>query len=257
MESQIDFHAARALLEWQIDLGADEAISETPINRYEVAKTAPKAAQSMASPAAQPVEVRPDPVTIAQIAATNANSLDELRSAMAAFEHCEMKRGARNLVFSDGNPGAKVMIIGEAPGADEDRQGKPFVGRAGQLLDQMLAAINHGRDHEDNPVYITNVMPWRPPQNREPTREEIDMLLPFVQKHIALIDPQIIVLVGNVSCLAMLGEKGITKLRGNWREVAGRPALPMFHPAYLLRSPEKKREAWLDLLGLQAKVRSL
>jgi DNA polymerase len=253
----LDFHTARALLEWQIDLGADEAMSETPINRYEVPEKTPPV---IVKPAPEPVfQAAPkiDPAAIANQAARAADSLETLRAALGSFELCELKRGARNLVFSDGNPAAKVMIIGEAPGSDEDRQGKPFVGRAGQLLDQMLAAIDHGREHAENPVYITNVMPWRPPNNREPSPEEIAMMLPFVRRHVELVNPDVLVLVGNVSCLALMGEKGITKLRGTWREVLGKPALPMFHPAYLLRSPEKKRDAWHDLLMLQPKVRSL
>ena len=257
MDSGLDFHTARALLEWQIDLGADEAMSETPVNRYEVPEKAPPV---VAKPAREPVPQAPariDPAAVSENLAAQAGDLEALQAAIQSFDLCDLKRGARNTVFSDGNPQAKVMIIGEAPGADEDRQGKPFVGRAGQLLDQMLAAIDHGRDHADRAVYITNVMPWRPPNNREPTPEEIAMMLPFVRRHIELVNPDVLVLVGNVSCLAMLGEKGITKLRGTWREVAGRPALPMFHPAYLLRSPEKKRDAWHDLLMLQSKVRNL
>ena len=258
MDSQIDYHTARAMLEWQIDLGADEAISEQPINRYEVPeKAAPVVTKPKVEPEAPYVAPKIDPVAIATQAAKAANDLDGLRAALGAFELCELKRGARNLVFSDGDPSARVMIVGEAPGADEDKAGKPFVGRAGQLLDQMLAAIAHGRDHETNSVYITNVMPWRPPGNREPSPDEIAMMLPFVKRHIELVKPSVLVLVGNVSCSALLGEKGITKLRGNWREVLGLPALPMFHPAYLLRSPDKKREAWHDLLMLQKKVRSL
>lgn len=257
MDSGLDFHTAKALLEWQIDLGADEAMSETPVNRYEVPEKAPLVVAKAAPEPAFQAPPKIDPAAVAQQAAEGADSFDTLQAALASFELCELKRGARNLVFCDGNPAAKVMIVGEAPGADEDRQGKPFVGRAGQMLDQMLAAIDHGRDHADNPVYITNVMPWRPPNNREPSPEEIAMMLPFVQRHIELANPDVLVLVGNVSCLAMLGEKGITKLRGNWREVMGKPALPMFHPAYLLRSPEKKRDAWHDLLMLQSKVRTL
>ncbi len=246
------------MLEWQIDLGADEAISEEPINRYEVPEKAPPVI-AKPKPEAPAPYVAPtiDAAAVAGELAAGAQDLDGLRQALTGFELCDLKRGARNLVFSDGVPEAKVMIVGEAPGADEDRQGKPFVGRAGQMLDQMLAAIDHGRAHEVNPVYITNVMPWRPPQNRDPSPDEIAMMLPFVQRHIEIVKPKVLVLVGNVSCLTLLGEKGITRLRGNWREVAGIPALPMFHPAYLLRSPDKKREAWHDLLMLQAKVRSL
>ncbi|HKK96980.1 MAG TPA: uracil-DNA glycosylase, partial [Marivita sp.] len=178
---------------------------------------------------------------------------DALRSAMAAFPHCELQKGARNLVFCDGVPGAHVMIVGEAPGRDEDRIGKPFVGRAGQLLDKMLAAIDLGRDREKyQAVYITNVLPYRPPQNRDPKPDEMAMMMPFLKRHIALAQPQVLVVMGNISCQALLGKRGITRLRGTWTEAEGLPALPMFHPAYLLRNPAAKREAWADLLDLRA-----
>ena len=143
------------------------------------------------------------------------------------------------------------MLVGEAPGRDEDREGRPFVGRAGQLLDRMLAAI--GLSREDS-VYITNVLPWRPPQNRDPKPEEIAMMKPFLAKHIALVDPEVLVIMGNISCQALLGKRGITRLRGNWEDALGKPALPMFHPAYLLRNPAAKREAWADLLALKARL---
>ena len=187
-------------------------------------------------------------------AAAGAATLDELRAAMAAFEHCELKRGARKMVFSDGTPGARVMIVGEAPGRDEDREGRPFVGRAGVLLDKMPAAIDMGRHHQTSPVYITNVLPWRPPQNRDPKPDEIAMMKPFLARHIALAKPEVLVIVGNWSAQALLGKRGITRLRGQWTQAEGLPALPMFHPAYLLRSPEFKREAWADLLSLKAKL---
>ncbi len=256
MESSA-YHHDLALLEWQIELGAFEAIGDVPVNRYEVpaAVEKPKAAVA-ATPAVAPVppQARADAVAIAEQAAAAAATLEELRAAMAAFEHCDLKKGARNLVFSDGIPGAPVMLVGEAPGRDEDRAGKPFVGRAGQLLDKMLAAIDMGRDRAEAPVYITNVLPWRPPQNRDPKPEEIAMMKPFLMRHIALAKPQVLVIVGNWSCQALLGKRGITRLRGAWTEAAGVPALPIFHPAYLLRSPEFKREAWADLLSLKAKL---
>jgi DNA polymerase len=254
MESALDFHTAKALLEWQIELGATEAICDAPVNRFEVAE---KQAKPAAAPAPVPApEEKTDAVTEAKATAKSCNDPNALKAAMAAFEHCELKRGARNLVFSDGNPQGRVMIIGEAPGRDEDREGLPFVGRAGQLLDRMLAAIDLGRDKQaiENAVYITNVLPWRPPQNRDPKPEEIAMLLPFLERHVELIDPQVIVLMGNISCQAGLGRRGITRLRGNWAEAYGRPALPMFHPAYLLRNPHAKREAWADLLELKARL---
>ncbi|NSX56488.1 uracil-DNA glycosylase [Parasulfitobacter algicola] len=251
----MDFHTAKALLDWQVEMGATEAISDVPVNRYEVPAEKPKPKAAPVQPALLD-EV--DPVMVARQAADGASDLDGLQAAMAAYEHCELKKGAKNLVFSDGNPAARLMIIGEAPGRDEDIQGRPFVGRAGQLLDKMLAAIQLWRETPDAAasVYITNVLPWRPPQNRDPKPEEIAMMLPFVEKHVALVDPDVIVLMGNISCQAMLGRKGITRLRGQWTDVLGKPALPMFHPAYLLRSPEKKREAWHDLLMLQERLKA-
>jgi len=257
MES-FDYHHARALLEWQVELGVTDAICDAPVNRYEVpaAVEKPKAPAAPAKIARGPVEaVSVDAVAVAQAAADGAESLEALRDAMMRFELCDLKKGARNLVFSDGPTGARVMLIGEAPGRDEDREGRPFVGRAGQLLDKMLDAIDMGRTREDAPVYITNVLPWRPPQNRDPKPEEIAMMKPFLLRHIALAKPEVLVIVGNWSCQALLGKRGITRLRGVWTEAAGLPALPMFHPAYLLRSPEFKREAWADLLSLKAKLR--
>lgn len=266
MEST-DFHHDLALLNWQVELGADEAICDTPVNRYDLPATLdkPKAAGQPGVAGAAAVGARgagiftpqqgPDPLVEAERAAKAATTLDDLRAAMAGFEHCELKKGARNLVFSDGQPGARVMLVGEAPGREEDRAGKPFVGQAGQMLDRMLAAIGMGRDHAEAPVYITNVLPWRPPQNRDPKADEIAMMKPFVLRHIELAQPEVLVLVGNWSCQALLGKRGITRLRGTWTSTANRPALPMFHPAYLLRNPEAKREAWADLLSLQAKLR--
>ncbi|MBD3679733.1 MAG: uracil-DNA glycosylase [Rhodobacteraceae bacterium] len=256
MESQLDYHTAKALLEWQIELGATEAIGDAPVNRYEAPKEAPKPKPAAPVTASAPVAAD-DPVAVAQAAAASAQDLAGLKAAMAGFEHCELKRGARNLVFADGNPAARIMVIGEAPGRDEDLQGRPFVGRAGQLLDRMLAAIGRDRASEvaDQAVYITNILPWRPPQNRDPTPEEIAMMMPFVRRHVDLVAPQALVLMGNISCQALLGRKGITRLRGNWTEALGLPALPMFHPAYLLRNPHAKRDAWHDLLMLQARLR--
>ncbi|GGE58725.1 uracil-DNA glycosylase [Actibacterium pelagium] len=256
MEQALDYHTALAMLDWQIELGADEAISETPINRYEAPAPKP-AVRPDAAPAAVPVLPEVDPVAEAKALAKSAGDLDALRTAIEAFEHCELKRGARNLVFADGQPNARVMVIGEAPGRDEDMQGKPFVGRAGQLLDKMFAAIGMDRTSPDAEaaLYITNVLPWRPPQNRDPKPEEVAMLLPFVQRHIELVDPDLVVLMGNHACQALLKKKGITRLRGKWAEALGRPAMPMLHPAYLLRNPVAKRDAWHDLLMVQAKLR--
>ncbi|APX12303.1 uracil-DNA glycosylase [Tateyamaria omphalii] len=249
-----EYHSALAALAWQIELGVDECIADAPVDRYAVPAAVPKPAKPAAvQPEAAPVlQMGDDPVAVAREAAAAAQDLEGLRAALAAYEHCELKKGARNLVFSDGVPGARVMIVGEAPGRDEDMQGKPFVGRAGQLLDKMLAAIGMSRDES---VYITNVLPWRPPQNRDPKPEEVAMMQPFLHRHIELADPDVLVVVGNHSCQALLGKRGITRLRGDWTEARGKPALPMFHPAYLLRNPAAKREAWADLLSLRAHLR--
>lgn len=252
MES-VDYHNAAAMLAWQIELGADECIGDVPVNRYDVPPPAPKPAIARIVQTAEPeMPSEIDPVAAARAAAASASDLDGLRAALGAFEHCELKRGARNLVFADGVPGARVMIVGEAPGRDEDREGRPFVGPAGQLLDKMLAAIDLSRETS---VYITNVLPWRPPQNRDPKPEEVAMMQPFLDRHIALANPDVLVIMGNHSCQALLGKRGITRLRGDWVEAQGKPALPMFHPAYLLRTPLAKREAWADLLSLKARLR--
>jgi len=260
MESTNTYWNDRALLEWQIEIGADEAIGDVPVNRYEL-DPAPKPAQSKPKTPATPLPaaVETDPVQEAQAAAKSAATLDALAATMSAFDHCELKRGARNFVFCDGIPEARVMIIGEAPGRQEDQIGKPFVGQAGQLLDKMLGSIEldrHSAKPEDA-VYITNVLPWRPPQNRTPEAAEIAMLLPFLERHIALANPDVLVLMGNTPCQALLGRTGITRMRGNWVDVLGRPTLPMFHPAYLLRQTAAKREAWADLLSLKSKLREL
>jgi len=258
MESAEEYWTARALLEWQVEMGVSDAIAEVPIDRYALqTKPVPlKQKEPQERVVAKVAEI--DPVAVAKQLAAKAMSFDELKAALAGFEHCDLKRGANNLVFADGLPSARVMVIGEAPGRDEDIQGLPFVGRSGRLLDKMFAAIGMARSADGLAgVYITNVLPWRPPQNRDPKPEEIAMMRPFVEKHIELAAPDLIVLMGNISCQAMLGKRGITRLRGNWQDVAGVPALPMFHPAYLLKNPHAKREAWADFLALQARLREI
>jgi len=256
--------ALLAALAWQVELGVDEAIGEAPVNRYaataeaETARALPVRAvpsPQAARPAAAPVEEEAQSETRALAAA--CETLDALRAAVAAWEGSPLRRGARNCVFSDGLPGARLMIVGEAPGREEDIQGKPFVGRSGQLLDRMLAAIGLDRRSDDpaRAAYITNVLPWRPMENRTPSTAEVAAFLPFVERHIALAKPEFLLLMGGVSAKAMLGtETGILRLRGSWRRwgPAGLPALPTLHPAYLLRSPAAKRQAWRDLQSLQA-----
>lgn len=253
-----DWHAALAALAWEVEAGADETIGDHPVNRYELAAEAPRPLipkESRPLPAQDASAA--DPVASARAMAAMAQSLDALRDAISGFDLCDLKKGARNTVFADGNPEARVLILGEAPGAEEDREGRPFVGRAGQLLDRMFAAIGLSRTSPDSEsaFYITNVMPWRPPGNRDPDPAEIAMMMPFVERHIALVDPQLIVAVGNTSLFALTGSKGILRARGNWTQALGKPLLPMTHPAYLLRNPAAKREAWADLLSLQQRLR--
>lgn len=259
MDSGQSYWADRAALEWQVELGVTDAIQDAPVDRYalEAVKPKPKEAAQPVAPPPVPVAEDVDAVAIARAAAAGAADLPALATAMEAFEHCELKKGARSFVFCDGQPTARVMIVGEAPGREEDRAGKPFVGRAGQLLDRMLDAVNLGRGHDDaaRAVYITNVLPWRPPSNRTPDKAEIAMMLPFLERHIALADPDVLVLMGNTPCQALLGRTGITRMRGTWTQVGKIPTLPMFHPAYLLRNPIAKREAWADLLELNARLR--
>jgi DNA polymerase len=266
-----------ALLEWQIAMGADEAIGEVAPDRL-AAPPPPAAALPAAAIAARrlaaPTAVAPAVVSppgafaealaeaaqSARLVAAGAETIEALGALVAAFDGCPLKRTATNTVFMDGNPAAPVMIIGEAPGADEDRIGRPFVGRSGQLLDRMLAAIGQDRTG----VQITNVIYWRPPGNRKPTSAEIAACLPFVLRHIALARPQVVVLAGGTAASALLPvSEGITRLRGRWFDLAVPgldapvPTLPMFHPSFLLRAPERKREAWRDLLALKARLDAL
>lgn len=254
-----------AALEWQVELGADEAMMDAPLDRFDLpapvampkpTPIAPKSGPTRAAaPVARPHAPEVDAVAIARQLAESADTLESLQRVMGGFEHCELRRGARNLVFSDGAPSARVMIIGEAPGREEDSQGKPFVGAAGQLLNKMFAAIGLDRTAEGaEGLYITNMLPWRPPQNRDPKTEELAMMAPFVQRHIALAAPDVVILMGNHACAGLLGRSGITRMRGTWEEVMGKPAMPMCHPAYLLRNPAAKRGAWADLLAVKEKL---
>jgi DNA polymerase len=179
------------------------------------------------------------------------------------FEGCALRHTAMNLVFADGNPEAPVMFIGEAPGEDEDRQGKPFVGVSGKLLDRMLAPIGLDRTN----IYISNILFWRPPGNRSPTDSEIAACLPFAERHISLIKPKLLILLGGVAAKSLLRTKeGITRIRGRWTEyhpplgsglTEPIPCLPIYHPAYLLRQPAAKRQAWNDVLQLQKRINQL
>lgn len=263
------------LLKWYVESGIDEALDSDPVDRLaappdpvpEVSAVAPRVegliertpnnpAPSQNSSSADLIS-RDEITRSARAAAAEAKSLDELRGALSAFEGCALKKTAKNLVFGDGNPTGPLMFIGEAPGAEEDRQGVPFVGPAGQLLNLMLDSI--GLDREA--AYITNILPWRPPGNRSPTDAEIAACLPFVERHIELVDPKILVFVGGTAAKTLLETtQGIMRLRGRWftyespRTSAPIDARAMLHPAYLLRSPAQKRETWQDLLEIKHRL---
>ncbi|MGV8954773.1 MAG: uracil-DNA glycosylase [Cypionkella sp.] len=261
-----DWHAALAALAWQVELGVDEIIGEAALNRYELPPP-PKLPEAVPLPVRAPavriaVEAGPGRQEIlaeAEAAAARAGTLEELRAEIAGFAHCEIKQGARNMVFGDGNAKARVLILGEAPSVEEDREGRPFVGRSGDMLDRMFAAIGleRGAEAADAAFYATTVLPWRTPQTRDPLPAEIEMMRPFVARHIALVDPAVVVLMGNVALLAGTGATGITAKRGTWLEAFGKPALPMLHPEFLMRMPLAKREAWADLLALKARLREV
>lgn len=267
---------ARAVLRFYADAGVDEILADVPIDRFAAPQPAaavvqpprptaapeaspPQQSRSTAPPrtgGARTATSESEAERTAEALARAADSLEALRAAMQAFDDCPLKATAKNLVFGDGNPQADIMLIGEAPGADEDRQGVPFVGVSGQLLDKMLASIGLDRGS----VYITNILAWRPPGNRKPTPAETTMCLPFIRRHIELVNPRVLVFVGGTSASTLLGRsEGITRLRGRWLEypMDGRTidAMAIFHPAYLLRQPALKRDAWRDLLEISARIR--
>jgi len=292
--SDMNPQALAALLSFYADSGVDDLCEDAAIDRFEQsaalaqsrAKATPQRGvtaaptegdprpQSPSKPAlsrpgatvaAQPLTPAPQAsqLTIpgeaafedARALAASATTIAELRAALDGFTGCNLRHSAKTLVFADGNPEADIMFIGEAPGREEDIQGAPFVGRAGQLLDRMLGAIGLSRET----AYITNMIPWRPPGNRTPAPHEIELCRPFIERHVALAAPKIVVMLGNVASKSLLGtDKGILSLRGTWMEYqAGEarvPALPTLHPAYLLRNPAQKRLVWADLLSLQERI---
>ncbi|MHA1598099.1 MAG: uracil-DNA glycosylase [Alphaproteobacteria bacterium] len=255
------------ILSWHLDAGVDESIGAEPVNRFVEISDAPPQ-KAIDAPPPKPAETvkpvkpaeAPAPDTLLHDACTlaaAANNLDELKQALETFDGCGLKKTATNLVFGDGAADAKVVFIGEAPGAEEDRQGLPFVGPAGQLLDKMLASIGLARGD----VYISNTVFWRPPGNRTPTATEIAVCLPFVERLMELIDPELVVALGGPAAKALLAEtSGIGRLRGRWFEYStprlSRPAqaTALYHPAYLLKSPAHKRDTWADLLAIRDKL---
>ncbi|MGE0666652.1 MAG: uracil-DNA glycosylase family protein [Sphingomonadales bacterium] len=260
-----DRDLALALLRWQVEMGADEAIGDAAMNRLAAAPPPPKTDPSATAPAptvrapqALPLEPVGESVSTARRIARDCNSLAELRDALAGFDLCPLRATATNLVFADGNPDSGLMLIGEAPGADEDRQGLPFVGASGKLLDRMLAAI--GRDRSS--AYITNTIFWRPPGNRTPTQLESELCVPFLERHIELVRPKVLVLLGKQSAAVVLETtEAITRLRGKWKSYSRGgldvPVMPTYHPAYLLRHTPAKRDAWRDFLDVRSRLESI
>lgn len=266
-----------ALLQWYVDAGVEDALLDEPRN-YFISSTPPPVETparhsdtyadsppvvAPPSPAASPVQILHHipsaAIAEARKLADAAETLEALEQAVRNFDGCSLKRTATKTVFSDGNPAAKLMLIGEAPGAQEDMQGIPFCGPSGLLLDKMLAGISHDRTN----TYITNTLFWRPPGNRPPSPEELAICKPFVERHIALIDPALIVLVGGTALKGVLGQDaGITRLRGKHyalRTPYGDKEYPVaviYHPSYLLRSPVHKRVTWQDLLAIKATLSS-
>jgi DNA polymerase len=278
--SELTREKSLSTLRWLVEAGADEAIADEPVNRFAPKRPSPPDGSESTSPfpaargraaglaqgASPKINASAEAVSLttipgaARALASSCRTLDELKQALLNFEGCELKRHAKNTVFADGTPLGRIMLIGEAPGRDEDEQGLPFVGRAGKLLDQMLGSIGLDRTK----VYITNVLNWRPPQNRDPSPEEAAACLPFLHRHIELADPQILILLGAVSLRHVLGlTDGIMRARGKWelyqsvhlgRAIA---AMPTLHPAFLLRQPAAKRLAWRDFLVISEKLKEL
>lgn len=246
MKIAADQEKLRALLDWYVAVGVDEAIGDVAVDRFSEFAPAPVSAPRLPPKVAVAAEPR---LVRAGTRAAEATSLEELEALVANFDGCALKRTAKSLCFARGSAEAKMVLIGEAPGRDEDLQGKPFVGRAGQLLDRMLASI--GLD--ESQVYITNTVYWRPPGNRTPTPEEIEACAPFLARQIELLAPNVLILLGGAAAKTLLGvTEGIMRLRGKWLSYASPagaiPALATLHPAYLLRNPAAKRYVWRDLL---------
>ncbi|WP_342360498.1 uracil-DNA glycosylase [Terrarubrum flagellatum] len=271
---------AADVLAFYLEAGVEDALDETPHDRFVDANPPPAERPAPEPAVARPVDraapasrslpsraaparadalapIAPDQaVSDARARAASARTLDELRDLMDAFEGCELKKTAYRLVFGDGDPSAKLMFVGEGPGAEEDRQGKPFVGRSGQLLDRMLAAIGLDRTK----VYIANVVPWRPPGNRTPTPAEISICKPFITRQIELVNPDVLICIGLPSAQTLLGAReGILKTRGRWMSLRigerDIKAMATLHPAYLLRQPSQKKLAWRDFKAIRAALR--
>ncbi|MCF6214554.1 MAG: uracil-DNA glycosylase [Emcibacter sp.] len=270
MPNHIEEGDILSLLQWYMDSGVDETIDDLPQDWFELSrsltqKTTPKSPSPTGQSGIIPKKIAPlasKMVSIEHIVqdaarlAASCNSLSELNDVIKSFNGCSLKNIATNTVFSDGNPDSDIMVIGEAPGVDEDRYGKAIIGKNGQMLDRMFKAIGLSRE---NDFYLTNILPWRPPGNRKALAEEITICLPFIRRHIELFNPKTLILLGGISANSLINsDLGITRLRGKWLEydLCGKtiPVRPLFHPAYLLKQPKAKADTWKDLLEIKAKI---
>lgn len=264
-----DWQAAEAALLWQIDLGVDEWLLDQPINRYDLPEAVkpapqpavahrlePRAPERRPSPEPEPQAPKIDPVVEARNISARCADMDALRQQLLAFTHCDLQKGARNMVLGEGRLGAKVMVITEPPGTEEDRESRAFAGASAALFARMFAAIGLSFDSPDaqSALYAAPALPWRTPGGRAPDPEHVAMLHPFLMRHISLAAPDLLVIMGPTPLAMLTPQKSLSQARGQWFDVAGRPALAMAHPAQLLRMPLAKREAWADLLSLKARA---
>lgn len=287
-ESQIKI--MQEALRWHIDQDAAEPLLNEAVDRFaqvekqteKILEQARQSSQNQATPQQQvhsndiaetvsPPLGASDARTEAIKLAVSANNLDELKAVIAEFDGLALKKTASNLVFGDGDPGADIMLIGEAPGKDEDLQAKPFVGESGQLLDRILKASGISRLGEDGhkSIYVSNILNWRPPGNRTPSPGEIDVSLAFIERHIQLIKPKLLIFCGGVAAKALLGKaEGISRLRNEWHDYLPQcaelnkgsdsiPSIATFHPSYLLKTPAQKKAVWADMISLQKKMQEI
>ena len=261
----MEINSVLEILRWHVGIGADEAIGDAPVDRFALVEapaalvqtSSPTDTSRPSAPATPPSQASDELVKAARDLAVEASDVDALRSALESFDGCGLKKTATNLVFFDGDPSAKIMLIGEAPGAQEDRQGTPFVGPNGVLLDKMLVSIGVQRSD----TLLSNTVFWRPPGNRTPTEQETAICLPFIQRLIELVQPEILVTLGGPASKALLGEsQGVGRLRGRWFSYKSAAlenpidATVLFSPESLLKTPNQKRAAWQDLLMIKEKL---
>lgn len=266
-----DWDAALAALAWQNDMGVDEALMDAPQSAYDLPARAEWQNQGapQAAPVQQPLATVPKPpapsiqpsaaqalpdaaIAAATLAAGLCQNLDDLRAALAQFDHLDIKKGARDMVFGTGHPNADILVLSDPPNREEERAKAPFAGEEGVLFDKMFAAIGFGRGNPMQALYMMPALPWRTPQDRPPTPGELAIIRPFVARHIALVAPKIVILMGNAALQLGMNSTGLRAARGIWGQAFGLRAMPMLTPQHLLQNPADKREAWADLLAVKA-----